>query len=221
MLTHLCSHAETVIAHMAQKDRNVAMSIRVPMISYEKTMGGKKGFMFYCCLHCKKGMLSCSERKKRIVHDNCIASFYMYESLYVTASETIPVTLPDWKPIAKDKYVKVTGKELVLTKPVPVIQPVIESAPVEPVVTEVKTVETVADMPQHLVDRIMEWWMIGREPDQEVEEDEVTIHDKLKKMLDTFDKQNSKVILANNIKMRLQARVSTLEGILEDNNIQF
>jgi hypothetical protein len=140
----------------------------------------------------------------------------MYESLYVTAPETIPVTLPNWKPIAKDKYVKATGKELVLTKPVPVIQPVIESAPVEPVVTEVKTVETVADMPQHLADRVMEWWMRGREPDQEVEEDEVTIYDKLTKMLDSFDKQDRTIEKKSANIRKLVSDNSTLLGEKED-----
>lgn len=218
LTAHLCTHAIMIISTMSEAERTATVKNRKPIVFGRGFVeAGKVDVLFTVCLHCKKGRLSCSKRNAVYDHSKCIEAFEQYTNLFTSVTETTPCRLPSWKHKTKGQYVKTSGKELVLSKPVTVI----ESAPVEPVVTEVKTVETVGDMPQHLVDRIMEWWMIGRDADQEVEEDEVTIYDKLTKMLDTFDKQNSKLNRAGKFAISLQARVSTLEGILEDNNIQF
>jgi hypothetical protein len=147
---------------MSIEERNKVLTHRIPNISSSSIINGKKRQPFICCLHCKKGIVPCSERHLKIIpHNDCITEFSRYEHLFTSASEPVPFVVPTFTQITKQQYVKVTGKELVLVKATPKLTP--ESTPQltpqpTPQLTPQLTPESTPQLSKKLNDSIIKVW---------------------------------------------------------------
>jgi len=172
MLSHLCTHAEVIISHMSPLHRNMILKGRIPLLAGESTVN-----MFRVCLHCKRGELSCSSRKPKHSHTECVKSFDKYESLFTSAADYVPRKLGKWKEIKKETYVEQTGKNLVLEKR--------KSKPVQQ-----SNEPIVCLLTDNTQERIIAMWGEGRDPDDDVDEDEETIDGKANVLLNYLSRCN-------------------------------
>jgi Pyruvate/2-oxoacid:ferredoxin oxidoreductase delta subunit len=218
MTAHLCTHAKEVIKHMPIEERTSSIETKTPIITHISTRttvtGAKRStettLIFSTCLHCKKGILSCSERNIGIRnHTECKKSYNLYESLFTKAADYEPFIFNKWKEISKAEYSKLTDKSLVLVKglPTPSVEvKAIETAPVK---------DSAVSFSTTLEERVLAMWSEGRDVDDEVDEDEESTEGKIMALLDNLTKQYKQQKRRNDLLNQLQTKVNTYEENIE------
>ena len=213
MILHLITHKDDIINTMPLFNKKTYLNNKTPFI-IGKTEEGHIPFVL--CLHCKKGSMTCSERKdikgfQERPHKECRESFDLYKEYYTDTPPNKPFVFSSWK--TKKPEEKVESKATNSPQPTPT-----HPAP--------ETKDNQVVISNYVVKMIDKVWKKGVDDDNKWCQGDDDIDDKIGALISMYedvveeadyDTDDAELDDAKDYKQRLEAANEHIDAITKEN----